>query len=164
MPGRSFNVNETRKNHRNSANVFIYRCVFFSFIFKTINVNVDYCAIQINWPFRGCFSTVWLWCKNTIKSGNKQVFFSRFEFSWYLTNYIQNKHAIFQSINVKFVRLQVSNWNHIRLFKSICCGKSSNRRKWTSDGILVNIISTWMNFWRENSVLKLFVFILVARH
>lgn len=29
MPGRSFNVNETRKNHRKSANVFIYRCVFF---------------------------------------------------------------------------------------------------------------------------------------
>lgn len=87
---------------------------FFSFIFKTINVNVDYCAIQINWPFRGCFSTVWLWCKNTIKNGNKQVFFSRFEFSWYLTNYIQNKHAIFQSINFKFV----SNWNQLRLFKS----------------------------------------------
>lgn len=112
-------------------------CFFCLFIFKTINVNVDYCAIRINWPFRGCFSTVWIWCKNTIKSGNKQVFIFSVQILLIFKRITYRINMLFQSINVEFVRLQVSNWNQLWLFKSICYGniiKQMKMNKWWNIG------------------------------
>lgn len=82
MPGRSFNVNETRKNHRKSANVFIYRCVFFvcSFSKQSMSMSIIVLSESID-RSEVVFLLFDYDVKIQLKAATNKLLFSRFKFS-----------------------------------------------------------------------------------